>query len=109
MNLPLNRFPSGPAYDSGREPQLECAAKCGYLAYEPDEMQECIVCKKRFCADCMTVLGMEKYCPEHAKCKCGQPALIACDECGSLVCERHMLVDPILNLCAKCGEKARAV
>jgi hypothetical protein len=108
MILPANRFPSGPAYDEGREPQYICSRKlCGYLAWTPDELHACIVCKWAFCADHLREIGGEKYCEDCANCACGQPALISCDECGTLVCDRHMLIHPVLNLCNKCSETAR--
>ena len=108
MNLPTNRFPSGPVYDSGAEPQYICSTKdCGAEAWPPEEHHQCIVCKKRFCSDCLIVLGSEKYCDGCAKCSCGQPALISCDECGKLLCADHLAVSPVLTECKPCAETAR--
>jgi hypothetical protein len=89
MLLPANRLPSGPVYDEGREPQIHCSEKgCQYLAYEPGELGQCIECGRRFCGDHLTAIGSEKYCSDHAKCACGQPAIESCVECGEVKCER---------------------
>lgn len=104
-----HRFPSGPAYDrdSKYPPAFPCASQdCDYAGWTLDELHECIVCKKRFCKDCLREIGGEKICPGCAKCACGEPALIACDECSSLVCERHMAIDPVRNECRACAKKA---
>ena len=87
--------PQAPFYNPP-EPQFECAGSCGYHAWTPDEMLECIVCKRRFCADCLIAIGPEKYCQDHAKCKCGEPAIVACDDCGDLICAAHLAerIDP---------------
>ncbi len=74
--------------ETGAEPQFDCASSCGYKAWTPDEMAQCITCSKRFCADCLVAIGMEKYCREHAKCACGQPAIESCMECGKVVCDK---------------------
>jgi hypothetical protein len=69
------------------EPQFPCATpECDAVAWEPCEFHECIVCKRRFCADCLVAIGGEKYCPEHAVCACGAPAIDSCMECGAVLC-----------------------
>ncbi len=92
-----NRFPSGPEYDRGSEPQYSCsAADCDATAWTPEEHHECIVCKRRFCADCLIAIGGEKFCQEHAICKCGGLAIASCDDCGDLLCPAHLAerIDP---------------
>ncbi len=71
------------------EPEYQCAQEhCDYAAWTPEEMHQCITCKKRFCADCLVAIGGEKFCTEHAKCSCGQPAIEACMECGTVLCDK---------------------
>ena len=71
------------------EPEFECAG-CNSPAWTPEEMPKCITCGKRFCADCLVSIGGEKFCIEHARCKCGQPAIVSCDDCGDLCCAAHL-------------------
>lgn len=99
---PFDDSRTQPPFYREPEPQIDCAAKCGYKAWTPEEMGECVVCKKRFCRDCLREMSGEKLCQACAVCACGQPALIACDECSSLVCERHVAIDPLNNECLKC-------
>ena len=70
------------------EPEFTCSQEhCEYTAWTPKEMHPCITCKKRFCADHLIAIAGEKFCTEHAKCACGQPAIEACMECGVVLCD----------------------
>jgi len=87
------------------EPLYFCASGCGYDAWEPEELHKCIVCQKRFCPDCLISIGGEKFCPDHAKCPCGTPAIASCDDCGAVLCD-GCLGDS--NYCIACTAKVAA-
>ncbi len=76
--------------------EYRCTGCHEYEAWTPDEMPACIVCKRHFCKDCVVEISGEKFCIEHARCKCGQPAIASCDDCGDLMCAAHLAerIDP---------------
>lgn len=85
-------------YWNPADPEFKCAG-CDAPAWTLEEHHKCIVCSKRFCADCLVAIGEEKYCPEHAKCSCGRLAIEACGECGEVLCDK-CIGDS--NFCRRC-------
>lgn len=86
---------------------------------DSSDLSPCITCKRRFCADCLTLLGEERYCRDCASCAfvvpesedrdgprpehvCGDDAIAACEECGRLTCADHLVQHPTETLCQFC-------
>src|SRR6185503_764214 len=84
-----DRFRTQAPFFDPPEPQYQCSSPdCDATAWTPEEHHQCIACKRRFCADCLLALGVEKYCPTCAKCACGGLAIDACMECGAVKCDK---------------------
>jgi hypothetical protein len=102
MNLPANRFPSGPAYWS--EPALPCGVlDCREACVNEEDFLKCEVCSKRFCPEHLTTLSDLLFCNDCRKCACRATAVALCADCGDLTCAMCSRPDGAGGrLCNKC-------
>jgi len=102
MNLPANRFPSGPVLDA--EPAFTCGnPDCREFAVNEEDFAKCESCGKRFCELHLKTLGGLPFCDACRVCECCGLAVALCADCGDLTCSFCSRPDGAGGrLCNKC-------
>lgn len=94
--------------DADIDPNADTCADSLCNDKAPAEIRCAGKCRQRFCRGCLSKIGDELYCFDCATCEvdgCGEGAIVACHECGNLVCGDHVRKHPTKTECRQCNPR----